>query len=493
MQLPPNDHSLSLHPSRQRLLTKDGQALPFPTDGSTFVLGSHPDCQVAWQGDSIQPQHAEGRWSEGKLWVRDLHTGRTLVDGRKIGADQWTPMRDGGHLQLGSIQDPALSLAVLGPSPTSESSTRPIQLTFFGDGTSADIARHVRGQPARFERMIEKTGAPVKVNGVLAQGSSLAAMAKVAAPWALGALAVAGVAAAAAGAPLVLGGLLAAGGGLMSALTWQGSRQQWAELQGRPAVVPEGWKHVQHRVIQQGPRANQLEQLWQDSLGKWPGARHILYLSGHGFQQEAAGIRFDQLAQRIQGAEAVVIDACNGGQIEALARLGGSARIAVVSEHTVRGFGFPLEAMFGQKAFPEDSRELGVSLVQAAARGRPAASLVAVDLHTLQQRLLPSLDRLGRSLNRISQSGQKDTLLQCLAEAETSDADPPGSKVDLGSFLARLQERGLAGRCPELARCQQALNDTVLAMLGHGTLSFDRAAPAQQPEGWRAFLRSHRA
>lgn len=507
MQLPPLQsspairpepaHALSLKPCRQRFLAADGRSFSFPTDGTPFWIGSDPDtCKVVWTGPQVQPQHTEARWRDGQLWVRDNQTGCSLVDGRKISHKEWTPMRDGGHLQMGNLEDPALSLGFLGEKDGFESppSDAPLQITFFGDGSAPDIGRHVRGQPARFERMIQKSGAPVRVNALVATGSSLARAVHIATPWAMGAVAASGlVAAALGGAPmLVLGGLLTAGGALGAFLSWPTSREHLEDSpHSSSPASSSSWSHVRHEVVGRGPSPALFSRAWQGSLSNWPGSRQVVYMSGHGYQESAAGLAFERLARELQGAEAIVLDACNGGQLEALSRLSGSARVAVVSEHTVRGFGFPLEAMFGQSQFPSDPREFGLALVRSAARGRPAASLAGVDLQSLQKTLLPSLDRLGRSLSRLSQSGQKDLLKSCLQEAETTDADPPGSKLDLGSFLARLQHHGIGTRCPELERCTKALNQTVLAMLGHGTLSFDRQAPPPMPEGWRDFLRGH--
>lgn len=500
-------HSLSLQPERQRLLTPDGGSLRFPTDGSVFTIGQDADCQVRWEG---QPKQAEGQWKEGQLWVRDLHTGTTLIDGRKASSDEWTPLRDGGSLQFGTINSPALSLGVLGSavSDTFQTSEQPLLVTYFGDASVPDIARHVKGQPARFEKMLEKTQAPVEVSALSAAGGVASDAVHTALPVAMGAMGVAGLVTAGTacvqalqGGPLsipllVLGGLLTVAGGFGAKVGAESAGQHLQALKQKVAQSDEvapTWKHVSHQVVENGPRASQFEQLWQNNLSQWPNSRHVVYISGHGLQQSAAGLSFDALAHTVQGAEAIVLDVCNGGQLESLSKLTGSARVAVVSEHTVRGFGFPLESMFGQSSFPTDPREFGTSLVRSAARGRPAKSLVAVDLQALQKQLLPSLDRLGRSLTRLSQGGQQETLRRCLDQSETTDADDFQSVVDLGSFLAQLQrEPRLVASCPELKRTSEAFNQTVLAMMGHGTLSFDRRPATHLPEGWRQFLKDHR-
>ena len=172
-----------------------------------------------------------------------------------------------------------------------------------------------------------------------------------------------------------------------------------------------------------------------------------------------------------------MLDACNGGQVEALLHLAESAQVAVCSEHTVRSSGFPLDAMFGHTQFPQDARALAASLVQSASRGRPAESLVAVDLQALTGKLLPSMDKLARRLK----FADRDKVKEALSSSETTDTASK-TTVDLGSFLAQLPQ------IPEVEAAQQALNETVLAMVGHGTLSFDRYSPSHMPESWRSLM-----
>jgi len=163
--------------------------------------------------------------------------------------------------------------------------------------------------------------------------------------------------------------------------------------------------------------------------------------------------------------------------------LAGSARVAVASEHTVRGFGFPLDAMLGQPNYPADSKALATSLVMSASRGRPARSLVAIDLQVLQKDLLPSLGQLGRRLQR----ADREKVKQALESSETTDTNSK-TTVDLGSFLARLEDLQL----PEVSKTQAALNQCVLAMIGHGTISFDKYPPTHMPSGWRDLMRELR-
>lgn len=467
-------HALSLAPERQRLLSAEGEALRFPTDGSAFFLGSGEDCTIR-RGDA-QPRHAEARWRDGTLWVRGEDT---LANGRA--SKDWTPLGDGGHIQLGDINQPALSLAVLSDQPQA-SSDQTLSVTYFGDSTAPNISRGVENQSGRLAKLLAGAS-PVQVQGVVMRGGRLNHLAKAALPVTLAAAGVGGVAACVAGllqgnTPLlVAGGITALGGGLAAYANWSEAPGHWKAATQRVDLGGVPSQHVQIRGVAAGPSKKQFDQAWQSSLSSWPQARQVVYLSGHGYQDRAAGIPFQHVAETVQGAEAILLDACNGGQIEALLTLSKSARVAVCSEHTVRASGFPLEAMFGKTEFPQDPRALATSLVQSAHKGRPADSLVAVDLEALKNKLLPAMDKLARRLKHADKEQTKEALESSL---KTDTAGK--TTVDLGSFLAQLPQT------QEVEATQKALNDTLLAMIGHGTLSFDRYSPSHMPQAWRDWM-----
>lgn len=466
-------HSLSLEPSRLRLLTPEGDALKFPTDGSAFWLGSGDGCLI--QRDGARPRHAEARWREGTLEVRGQDT---LVNGKPC--PEWSPLGDGGHIQLGDIYQPALSLAALSDQPA-QTSQQPLTITYFGDATSPDIARGVARQSLTFNKILSEGNPPLQVHGKLFHGSKIGHLAQAALPVAMSVAALGGLGACVAGlihgvnTPLlVMGGLMAAGGGMAAYANREEASRHWQALRHPPDLGGLPSARVQVSARSSGPSAGRFKDIWKDSLGSWPQSRQVIYISGHGYQNRAAGLYFDDLGKTVRGAEAVLLDACNGGQIEALIKLADSAKVAVCSEHTVRASGFPIQAMFDKSEFPQDSRALATALVQSAARNRPAESLVAVDLQALKQKLLPCLDRLGRHLLGGDLAGVKEAL----QASETTDTSGK-TTVDLGSFLAGLPES------PQLLEARQALNHTVLAMAGHGTISFDRYSPGHMPSGWR--------
>lgn len=469
-------HGLSLEPSRLRLLTAEGEALRFPTDGSTFWLGSGDGCLI--RRAEAEPKHAEARWREGTLEVRGQNT---LVNG--MPCPDWSPLGDGGHIQLGDINQPALSLAALSDQPA-QTSSQPVSITYFGDASAPNIARGVERQPFTFNKFVAQD-TPVQVQGVLLQGSKIGHLAQVALPVAMGAVALGGLGACVAGlvhgvnAPLLMmGGLLMASGGMAAYSNRHDIPQHWQALREQPSLGGLPSQRVQVVVESASASNARFDETWKKSLAGWPQSRQVIYLSGHGYQDSAAGVYFHELGKSVRGAEAVMLDACNGGQIEALIYLADSAQVAVCSEHTVRGSGFPIQAMFDKQEFPKDSRAWATSLVQSGAKGRPAESLVAVDLQALKSKLIPSLDKLGRSLKS---SGLNDAK-QALQESERTDTSGK-TTVDIGSFLARLPDS------PEVIEARQALNQTVLAMTGHGTISFDTYSPAHMPAGWREFTR----
>ncbi len=469
-------YGLSLEPSRQRLIMPDGDAVTFPMDGSSFFLGSDEKCLVRWE--EAQPKQAEVRWKEGTLWVRGQDT---LANGQPC--QDWTPLGDGGKVQLGDQDQPALCLAVLSEQDPKKSS-QTLAVTYFGDASAPNIARGVSNQPGRFGQMLADGKSPVQVQGVLMRGGRLKHLANAALPIALGAAALGGLGLGLAGlihginAPLVLaGGMTALGGGLGAYSTWEHAPGHWRAATGKLESSEFPSQRVQVTGVNSAPCLEKFDQAWKTSLINWPQARQVVFLSGHGFQNRAAGIPFQHIAETVKGAEAIVLDACNGGQLEALVTLADSAPVAVCSEHKVRSSGFPLEAMLGHQEFPQEPRALATSLVQSAAQKMPAESLVAVDLQALKSKLLPSLDRLAQQLQKADKAEVKAAL-------EASDkTDTVGKNtVDLGSFLAQLP------KTPAVQDTQNSLNETVLAMAGHGTLSFDRYSPTQMPQTWRDLM-----
>ncbi len=577
-------HDFGLNPERQRLFSSQGQAFPFPTNGSTFRMGPTPTSPT---------QQAEATWRDGQLWVRDLGGQDTYINGEAVKAGEWTALPAQASLGLGDPAQGKLVLGVGGPTgldavkqPThhrlrlSDGSTReigqmmkvgrrsdsdlalsnptvsrqhaylsgrpgslmvyddgstqgtfingerieakkwlevplgaelrfgtepvsfeaekPIVMSFYGDGSTPDIARYVKGQPGWLEPALQRTAAPVMVRGAVAQGSGL----KAAGYTALPALtAAAGVAALAVGISALAGpagpvlalleGAVAVGAGAISYQMrhmFKGGLTAIKERVKGAADWMRPWPHVQTRVIDKSPKMSQFQQLWAENTRAYPHARHVVYVSGHGDQKSAAGLAYAELGQTVRGAEMIMLDACNGGQLESLSKLTNSAQVAIASEHQVNGLGFPMDRMFGRSEFARDPRKLAAEMVEASSHSQRAKSLVAVDLQVMKNRLLPGLDALGPAL--LSQADLRKQIKSALKESQRSDTGRLNKKIDLGNFLARLaQIPGLQQACPQLNATRASFDQTVLAMMGEGTITFDRRPDSQLPAGWAKFLK----
>ena len=303
-------------------------------------------------------------------------------------------------------------------------------------------------------------------------------------PWISGTLAVTAAAGAILAAPisLTLAGV-ALGVSACSGLVSWGTRKDARDYanKGESRVASQG----PVEVVQKGPSRQLLEGVWQKNLQQWPQARHVVYVSGHGERFQVAGLGWSELAQTVKGAELVILDACNGAQLETLSHLSESIEVAIASEHPVRASGMPIEDFFRAAPYPKEPTQLAASMVLAGDRRRPAPSLVAVDLQVLGKQLLPALDRLGRQLQQVP----AEKLKAVLQKTEQPDSVEQRKTYDLGSFLYRLgQSQDL--QSPALENCTRAFQETMLAMVGHGTLSFDLyPAGSKLPQGWTDFLR----
>lgn len=472
----------SEEPARYRLRLADGQLRDLP---QTVTVGRQSSCGLQLSDPTVSRQHAWLAGGPGSLQVYDVgSTQGTTIDGQPIEAKKWHTVPLGAELRFGT------------ESVVFEAE-KPVLISYYGDGSTPDIAAYVKCQPANLEPSLAQAGAPVMVRGAVAQGGALKALAYTAAPALMAgataaSLVVAGTALGGPGGPLLA--LLEAGVGVASgALTyqmrhfWKGGIASLKEKARGFADWMRPWSHVQTKVINKGPKLSQFQQLWSENQRAYPSARHVVYISGHGDQRSAAGLDYAELGQTVQGAEMILLDACNGAQLESLSKLTGSARVAVASEHRVNGLGFPMDKMFARSNLPQDPRQLAAEMVEATSHTQRANSLVAIDLPVLKDKLLPALDALGPAL---LESDYQKQIKAALKNSQRSDTGRLNSKVDLGSFLAGLaQIPGLQEACPHLNQARASFDLTVLAMMGAGTLSFDRRPDAQLPEGWRHFLK----
>ena len=479
----PNGLDTSRQPTHYRLRLSDGTTREI---GQMMKVGRRSDNDLALNNPTVSRQHAYLSGRPGSLMVYDdASTQGTFINGERIEAKKWLEVPLGAELRFGT-------------EPVSFEAEKPIVMSFYGDGSTPDIAEYVKGQPGWLEPALQQTGAPVMVRGAVAQGSGLKALGYTALPAVMaGATALSvGVGVAALSGPAgpvvaLMEGAIALGAG---AVTYQlrhmfkGGLTAIKERVKGAAEWMRPWAHVQTRVIDKGPKMSQFQQLWAENTRAYPQARHIVYVSGHGDQKSAAGLRYDELGQTVQGAEMIMLDACNRGQLESLSKLTNSAQVAIASEHRVNGLGFPMDQMFGRHEFARDPRKLAADMVESSSHSQRAKSLVAVDLQVMKNQLLPGLDALGPAL--LGQADLRKQIKTALKESQRSDTGRINKKIDLGNFLARLaQIPGLQQACPQLNATRASFDQTVLAMMGEGTVTFDRRPDSQLPAGWAQFLK----
>ncbi|MFN8606999.1 MAG: FHA domain-containing protein [Vulcanimicrobiota bacterium] len=473
----------SSQPTRYRLRLSDGRTQEL---GTSMRVGRRSDNDLVLSDPSVSRDHAWLHAEQGSLQVYDNgSTQGTYLNGQRVESKKWVEVPLGAELRFGN-------------EPVAFEAERPLLVSYYGDGSSPDIAQYVKAQPSHLEPALQQAGAPVMVRGAVAQGGAL----KAAAYTALPALTAAATVAAGVVAGLALTGpagpALALVEGAAALGTGSITYQLRHMFKGGLGALRERfkgcaewmrpWAHVQTRVINQGPRLQQFQELWTDSLASYPSARHVVYISGHGTQESAAGISYADLGQTVRGAEMIVLDACNGAQLESLSKLTDSARVAIASEHQVNGLGLPIQQMFGQPEFARDPRKLAADMVEAGSHFKRAQSLVAVDLQVLKEQLLPGLNSLGPAL--LAQPGFRKHIKSALKESQHSDTGRLNKKIDLGNFLAQLaQIPGLMQACPQLQSLSASFDKTVLAMQGEGTLTFDRRPDSQLPPGWVKFLK----
>jgi hypothetical protein len=457
-------HHLGLPSSRLRLIDSQAKLTALPAEGTSQPLGSG---EVRYHQDQVEVRAGQEP---------------ILVNGDRVTQD-WTPLPPRGKITLGKLDDPTIGLVVV-PEGAPNAHSRPVALTYFGDSSHADIRRGVTQQGAVFQKLL---GDSLKFEGVLATGSPARDAWKRSLPWLAAGCAVAAAVGAALAVPVSLGlsaGLF--GVAAMAGLVSKGTHKDAQDYAKNAPRLPD-MKGL--KVVAGSPQIDDLETAWRANLKNWPSATQVVYLSGHGERFEVAGLSWPQIAQTIQGADLVILDACNGAQLETLTQLGDSTKTVLASTHPVRASGLPIERIFGAASFPQEPAELATSMLLAADYRRPAPSLVAVDQEQLQNSLLPSLDRLGKKLSQLPPSVLQDLLTKC----ERPDSVEGRTTFDLGSFLYQLQtSQTLADSNVEPAL--KAFQSTILAMSGHGTMSFDLyPAGSKLPDGWLEFCQRARS
>lgn len=259
------------------------------------------------------------------------------------------------------------------------------------------------------------------------------------------------------------------------------------------------------------PEASELGRQLAENQARYPGARQVLYVGGHGQAYHQVGnMKVSQLCQGLgQGpkADILLLNACLMGNLGAMAQLKDQARVAVASEEVTRLL--PATQMLAPTldASVEPTAAALKVLEEVAREGSPSA-LAAYDLAQMDG-LLEALDALGTALLTTLDQGDGRPV-----EA-LRGATPVGQPMvnlnlhmaDLGSFLGELAKAGLHPE--EVLAAQQALDRVVIGKVTHeeyqglSGLSFQRTygtdtdfisdvdhyADLDLPKGWTAFIR----
>ena len=287
-------------------------------------------------------------------------------------------------------------------------------------------------------------------------------------------------------------------------VVWNGVRQlkQWAEL---PRWQGMRTFHIGQGEVARGghpPEARAWMERLGQSMKEYPGSHTVMLVAGHGLgYYTSAGMPTHELGKAMETLEQPVdialFDSCLMGNVEALAQLGDRARIAITAEGlmpTQRSHlgALPLGSMLQQAAGEADLKQAASKMVDLAAdsmlerRGpdsekveklrqewaeeddpdlkrihktlldlysSPVPGLAAVDLEALQNKLLPSLDQVGKELSERLRQGEMKDVLRAARESRLSDSK---AFHDLGRFLDELPG-------PTAKQAREALQTTLIA------------------------------
>ncbi|MCA9792696.1 MAG: hypothetical protein KC910_12905, partial [Candidatus Eremiobacteraeota bacterium] len=233
--------------------------------------------------------------------------------------------------------------------------------------------------------------------------------------------------------------LLEAGGWQLP--SWRGCR----------SLVSDGQGHLEaiDRPGHERPSCERLLDNLRQQMKVYPSAMQVVVVSGHGDPDRVSGLAVNQLAETLEQAteetgvpvRMFVSDACNLGNLSALAALPSSVEVAVVAQ------GKPiLEEQLAEKdgqvmgsrvrdaldlsaLAGDDPQSLARSLVEAP---RSTGGLTAVDLKVLREQLLPAVaalklengQDLGQQLAQLGASQALEAYHDCLIAHRPSATQP---------------------------------------------------------------------
>lgn len=223
-----------------------------------------------------------------------------------------------------------------------------------------------------------------------------------------------------------------------------------------------------------------------------PQAKQVLFLSGHGDRTTLASMKLDEIATAMKDSsiDITVLDACLQGQLEVMTRLAPWAGLVLASPHKIKARGLELEELLKPQILAQESSlETACQMAREAKSTTP--SFAVVDTAQFKERLLPSLDSLGRKLAESwSDSSVSEGVKSALAAAVGTDG-LFSRRVDMGSFLKELDKREILPE--QTSRALESFKSTVPFQKNEHSMSFHLKAgrdDATLPKGWQDFLKA---
>ena len=375
------------------------------------------------------------------------------------------------------------SLSAIAPRPK-------LVVSAYVDAKAQNIEDLNLNRIGRFEDVKENAGDDVSISIEGRRHSKLRSLGELALSGAVPAL-LGGVAGAAVGGPIGavvggLGGFVTGMASNMSTINQLAKARQWpkdSRLQVGQKAVPSPVEHA---------GAERLAKMVSDNEESFPEARHLVYISGHGYQKSSAEISFEEMSEKMEGlqVDATLFDSCLIGQMEVLSKISPWAGIVLASPHKTRARGYDLASMLDPKTINTASdQEFAVNIAKKARS--TTSSFSAVDSRAFREEFLPALDELGASLHRELENGKRSSIKKALAKS-TGTHWGFSPKVDMGSFLEQLAEAPLSQETQKKLKTTQAgFDKSVLFQKNKHSFSFDLKSGKTDeslPQGWTSFL-----
>lgn len=252
-------------------------------------------------------------------------------------------------------------------------------------------------------------------------------------------------------------------------------------------------KSSETRASTEKEPVERLRQNLIQNMEEYPNSTQVCYLSGHGGDgKKLAGIPLTDLKDRLAETQSdiTILDACSSCSLEVMANLAPWAGLAVASSHVVPMIGYDIQNVFGQDQLQASSTEEMAVQMAKAAEGR-TFSLNVVDTTVVGDKLLPSLSKLGASLEKELKSERGEHIKKALRKSRNVGLLNFGSQKDLGSFLDKLEEVELSELSEgALAETRDALASAMKYQKNDSGLFFSRRGHDSLPKEWNSFLKA---